>query len=213
MPSIEFFFELASPYSYLASLRIERVAEEAARRLDWCPIDLDVVWSAQGVLEAYSAVRQLKRSYIAKDSRRCAEALGVSLSRPVTSSRDTKLAKLAYRGLLGTDRALAERFIRAVWHAHFRDGVPIGTTQDLAAATAGLGLTREAIDSASSAPLAHEAQAEANSRAIATGCFGVPWFVADGEVFFGHDRLSHLASHLQRRSDASGPHVRPPAAP
>jgi 2-hydroxychromene-2-carboxylate isomerase len=203
MRTIQFFFELASPYSYLASLQIERLADGASRRIDWCPIDIEVVWSAHGVLEAYSAIRQLKRSYIRLDSQRCAQALGISLSKPVTSSRDTKLAKLAYWGLLDSDRELAERFIRATWHAYFHDGKPISSAEELAAATTSLGLERDAIESMASTDVARKAQDKANSLAIAVGCFGIPWFVIDGEVFFGHDRLPHMASYLQRQTDAT----------
>jgi 2-hydroxychromene-2-carboxylate isomerase len=201
MQPIQFFFELASPYSYLASLQIEALAHDATRQVDWCPVDIEVVWKAHGVLDAYSAIRHLKRSYIGRDSHRCAEALGVTLKKPVTPARDTKLAKLVYWGLLSSERALAERFIRTTWRAYFQDGMPIGTVDDLAVATSDIGLAREAIKSACSLK-AQDAQDQANAQAIATGCFGIPWFAADGEVFFGHDRLPYLARHLQRKTDA-----------
>lgn len=196
MKPIQFFFELASPYSYIASLQIERLAAEANRSVDWRPIEIEVVWAAQGVLEAYAAVRKAKRNYIALDSRRCASAYGITLAKPATTAKDTALAKLAFWGISASDPALAKRFIQAVWHRHFSEGSPIGGVQDLAVASAGLSLDSAAINAASQLPQARASQDQSNADAIGSGCFGVPWFVAEGETFFGQDRLSALAHHL-----------------
>ena len=38
----------------------------------------------------------------------------------------------------------------------------------------------------------------ANRDAIALGCFGVPWIVADDETYFGQDRLYLLDRRLTR---------------
>ena len=202
MKPIQFFFELASPYSYIASLQIERLAAEANRTVDWRPIEIEVVWAAQGVLEAYAAIRRTKRNYIALDSRRCASAHGITLAKPVTPAGDTALAKLAFWGVGASDAGLAKRFIQAVWHRHFSEGNPIGVVQDLAAASAGLPLDSATIGAASQLPQARASQDQSNADAVGFGCFGVPWFVADGQAFFGQDRLPALASHLHANSDA-----------
>jgi 2-hydroxychromene-2-carboxylate isomerase len=55
MPSIDVFFEFASPYSYLAAQELPALAARHGRPLRWRPIELAKVWSAQGVLEAYEA--------------------------------------------------------------------------------------------------------------------------------------------------------------
>jgi 2-hydroxychromene-2-carboxylate isomerase len=196
MKSIQFFFELASPYSYIASLQIESLAANANRAVYWRPIEIEVVWSAQGVLEAYAAVRRAKRHYIAVDSRRCASANGITLAKPVTSARNTSLAKLAFWGINASDPGLAKRFIQAVWHRHFSEGKPIETTEDLAAASGGLQLDSAAIGVAAGLSQARASQDQSNADAVNLGCFGVPWFVADGEAFFGQDRLAALASQL-----------------
>lgn len=91
MSPVLFFFEIASPYTFIASRQIERVATAAGRSVDWCLIDIEFVCSAQGVLEAYAAIRRLKRSYIAHDSARCAAALGIAHARPLTTSLDRRL--------------------------------------------------------------------------------------------------------------------------
>ncbi len=72
--AIQFFFEFASPYSYIASMEIDKVAASAGRSVEWRPIELAAVWAAHGVLEAYTAIRRLKRPYILRDAMRSANA-------------------------------------------------------------------------------------------------------------------------------------------
>ena len=197
---IRFYFELVSPYSYLASLRIEPAARAAGRAVAWRPIDLPKVWQAQGVLEAYIAIRKLKAPHVWRDSARCAERLGVTMKRPREgASIDTGLAKRAYWGLCETGDMRAKAFLQAVWKRRFAEGGDISTLADIAEAAAPLGLTAAEIEDAGAMPQAALRQTASNEEAIASGCFGVPWFIAQGEAFFGHDRVPHLLDFLTLR--------------
>lgn len=196
MPPIKFYFEFASPYSYLASLEIETVAQSAGRTVAWLPIEIPVVWAAQGVLEAYAAIRQLKRPYIMRDAMRCARMRGVVLATPAVSARDASTAKLAYWGLRNQESPLAKQFLQVVWHRYFDQGKSIVGFDDLVEASKGIGLDAKTIRAAAEWDGARRAQDSCNADAVASGCFGIPWFMTDGEAFFGHDRLAHLAHHI-----------------
>ena len=50
-----------------------------------------------------------------------------------------------------------------------------------------------------SAPAVKAALQERTTAAIAAGVFGVPTFELEGELFWGHDRLDHLAARLDGR--------------
>jgi 2-hydroxychromene-2-carboxylate isomerase len=196
MDDIRFYFEFISPYSYLASLQIEDIAEAARREVDWRPIEIEAVWEAQGVLEAYKQIRGLKRPYIKQDAIRCAAMAGVTLMPLPASARDTSLAKSAYWGLRNQDAELAKRFLQTIWHRLFGEGRSIASIDDMAEACSGLGLSAEDLLAAAAWEGARRHQDASNADAAACGCFGVPWFVADGESFFGQDRLMHLAAFL-----------------
>jgi len=47
-------------------------------------------------------------------------------------------------------------------------------------------------------PEALECLSSANADAVASSCFGVPWIVADGDTYFGQDRLEMLERRLVR---------------
>jgi 2-hydroxychromene-2-carboxylate isomerase len=198
---IQFFFELASPYSYIASLEVDKVAASAGRSVEWCPIELAMVWEAYGVLGAYTAIRRLKRPYILRDAIRSAKAQGITFARPSAPATDTSLAKLAYWGLRHNDAALAKRFLQSVWHRYFGEGKPIGALNDLADASEEIGLGAQQIQIAAAWAGTRHAQDRSNADAVRSGCFGVPWFIADGEYFFGQDRLGQLAEHIKAKPD------------
>ena len=198
MSTVKFFFEFSSPYSYIASLQIDAVAIEAGRSAEWCPIELGVVWQAHGVLDAYRQIRRLKAPYIYRDAARIAKMQGITLAVPATKTPppNTVLAKLAYWGLYQSDPDHAKLFAQMVWHRYFDEGKPIDSLNDLARATQAIGVDAQTIKAASMQAAARSAQDASNQAAVHSGCFGVPWFIADDDCFFGQDRLPHIAAYL-----------------
>ena len=62
------------------------------------------------------------------------------------------------------------------------------------------------IELAQSDPQATGDLESANRDAIASGCFGVPWIVADDEIYFGQDRLYLLDRRLTQTAVCVQPH-------
>jgi len=186
IPSIDVFFEFASPYSYLAAQELPALAARHGRPLRWRPIELAKVWGAQGVLEAYAAVRRVKVGYIMHDAARVAADRGLRLV-PRRSLPDATLARLVVHRLNRCARAAAEPFVLETWRKLFAEGAEIGSIDAL---TRGLDpRLRSEIQSAQGDTQAAEDLEIANRDAVGSGCFGVPWIVAGDEAYFGQDRL------------------------
>jgi 2-hydroxychromene-2-carboxylate isomerase len=104
------------------------------------------------------------------------------------------------------DYTVGAAFGMVVWERFFGQGADISTEDQLVQAgheyisLSELKMLRE--DKAANAALAL-----ASVAAHPSGCFGVPWFVVDGEVFFGQDRLELIDGWLQCRGQvpSSGP--------
>jgi 2-hydroxychromene-2-carboxylate isomerase len=193
MPSIDVFFEFASPYSYLAAQELPALAARHGRPLRWRPIELAKVWSAQGVLEAYAAVRRVKAGYIMRDAAHLAADRGLRLI-PFRSLPDATLARLVVHRLNRRVPAAAEPFVLETWRKLFAEGAEIGSIDAL---TRGLEpRLHPEIRSAQGDSQAAGDLEIANGDAVASGCFGVPWIVADDEPYFGQDRLYLLDRRL-----------------
>jgi 2-hydroxychromene-2-carboxylate isomerase len=81
-----------------------------------------------------------------------------------------------------------------VWRKLFVEGADIRSSDVLACCLDPH--LRPEIELAQSDTQATEDLKSANRDAIALGCFGVPWIVADDEAYFGQDRLYLLDRRL-----------------
>jgi 2-hydroxychromene-2-carboxylate isomerase len=197
IPSIDVFFEFASPYSYLAAQELPTLAVRHGRPLRWRPIELAKVWGVQGVMEAYAAVRKVKKGYIMRDAARVAADRDVSFV-PFRALPDATLARLVVHRLNRCAPAAAESFVLGVWHKLFAEGADIGSTEVLTRCLDSR--LHHEIHSAQEDIQAAEDLDIANRDAVALGCFGVPWIVADDEAYFGQDRLYLLDRHLTQNA-------------
>ncbi len=185
---IEFWYEFASPYSYLAAARIERLAAERAIRLDWRPFLLGPIFQRRphdpSPLQHPSPAQ---RRYRWRDLQRLCAAEGLALRLPSTYPRSGLLA--ARTALIAIDEGWGAEFTRAAYHVNFAEDRDIAAAEVIGAVVAALG--REA------ATVLERATAQANKvrlvargeEAIRRGSFGAPSFLVGEEMFWGNDRL------------------------
>ncbi|MEJ1159911.1 2-hydroxychromene-2-carboxylate isomerase [Prosthecomicrobium sp. N25] len=201
-PSLDFWYEFASTYSYLAAQRIEAAAEEAGVVVTWRPFLLGPIFAAQGWNTSPFNLYPAKGRYMWRDMERLAGAMGVPLRRPSPFPQNGLLA--ARLALIGAEAGWIAPFTRAVYTAEFGEGRDISKPETLSAVLAGLGLDP--------APLIARARADEavknrlkieTEQAQRLGLFGAPSFVtADGELFWGNDRLEAALAWAAR---APGP--------
>jgi 2-hydroxychromene-2-carboxylate isomerase len=146
--------------------------------------------------KAYGAIRKAKRSYILADVQRTAEDLGIQLKVPNVPT-DATLARLAVHGLEASVPGLGAKLTLKLWQRLWGQGLSISTMEDMML-TLPDGVDKAMLGAAIEAPEAREYLNAANSDAVASSCFGVPWLVADGSTYFGQDRLEMLERRLVR---------------
>ena len=180
---VEFLFDYASPYSYLASEMFPRVLPGVA--IDYRPVYLrGFEMFAKGVPHTAS-----KMMYLVKDVQRCAADEDVPLAMPPSFPIN---GLYALRGALAAQRAGGfAAYHRALFHAAWRDGRDVSRKEIVVAIATELGLPEVAAsldDPALKERL--RADTEAASR---RGAFGVPTFFVGDQMFWGHDRLGQVA--------------------
>ena len=202
-PLLEFWYDFASTYSYLAAMRIEAAAEEAGVTLVWRPFLLGPIFAAQGWSTSPFNLYPEKGRYMWRDMEREAAKLGLPFCRPEPFPQNSLLA--ARIALLGAEQGWTPAFTKAVFAAEFDKGRNIGDSVLLAGILTDLGADADAVIG--------EAQGDANKarlrrvgeEAQARGILGAASFVADDrEVFWGNDRLERAlqwAVAHGRRSD------------
>ena len=194
---IEFWFDFASPYAYLAAQDVDEVAARHGRQVQWRPISLGHVWRALGYAD--HRVPEAKKRYTRRDVARCAGLADVPFTFPAVFPVDARLARRVCYRLDRADPDLARRFAFAVMCRYWGEGQPIVGADDLTGIARGLRIAPDEIEAAAADDQAKAAVIAATDRAIAEGCCGVPWFQVDGEGFWGHDRLPMIERWLARQ--------------
>lgn len=188
MARLEFWYDLASTYSYLSAMRIETAATAAGVEIVWRPFLLGPVFAAQGWSTSPFNVYPAKGRYMVRDIERIAAARGLAFRLPDPFPAASLLA--ARLALVGAEQGWIAGFTRSVFSAEFADGADIADPAVLSRILAALGLD--------AAPILHRARAEdikqrlrtATDHAATAGIFGAPSFLTeDRELFWGDDRL------------------------
>ena len=193
MARIDYYFSVLSPFTYLAGLGLEEVAARRGANITYRPVDIMKLFGETGgvpVPQRHPSRIAYRRQELLRISARRGLPFNLQPAHWPTNPVPASLAVIAVADAGGDAGALAHAFLRAVW-AEQRD---IG---DPAVVTAILG--ENGHDAAALAPAmsAAEATYQANTdAAIAAGVFGAPFYVVDGEVFWGQDRLDYLDDHL-----------------
>lgn len=192
---IVFYMEFSSPYVYVAAQEIDELADRYGRQVLWRPVSLGHIWKAIGYHPA--SLPQQKRDYLAVDMVRSARLAGLPFTMPNPFPVNARLARLVFYRLNARDGDLARRFALAVLNRYWGQGQDISEADDLAGIASGLRIDESEIAAAESDQDAKSAVIEATNDAVRDGCFGMPWFMLDGEPFWGHDRLGQIEKRLQ----------------
>lgn len=188
---IEFYFDLISPYGYLASTQIEAVAERHGRSVDWRPVLLGVtVMKIMGMKPLLET--PLKGAYLYQDAPRVAAMLGVPFRHHGLKGINSVAALRAFVWLKSQDEGLALQFARRMYERLWVRGEDITAPEAAAAEAEKLGVDAATLLDAVTGPAVKQGLHEAVDAAVKKGVFGVPFFIADGEAFWGGDRLPML---------------------
>ena len=192
---VDFYFDFSSPYAYVASEWIAALAARHGRTVDWHAILLGATFQVTDIRSPVSY--PLKREYSMLDFERSARFEGVPLKMPAKFPIPTQNAARIFWALKSSDPVRATAWAHHALRAYFGRGVDLSDAPALQDLAARFGLTpgdAEAIWSDARWKLALKS---ANDAAIARGVFGAPFFVVDGEPFWGNDRRAQLERCLE----------------
>ena len=188
---ITLYIDYKSPYAYLGRDPAYQLEEDFDVVLDWRPYTLDIP-SFLGSVDGRSEAEWRKVRYAYMDARRWANQRGLTVRGP----QKIFDSSIAHIGMLfaqrqGCFRAYNDMVFERFWKRELDIEAPevIAAVLD-EAGTDGGGFA---------AFLAGQGRREHDRilvEAEAAGVFGVPTFILDGELFWGHDRIPLLRERL-----------------
>jgi 2-hydroxychromene-2-carboxylate isomerase len=192
---IEFYFDFSSPYGYLASCQIDAVADRHDRKVLWRPYLMGAAMKLTG--RKPLVVQPMIAEYTRVDLARSARRAGVKFSLPDPFPVATVAACRAYYWLLEKDEEKAKSLAQALYFAFFVEGRNIGEPETVTDVAGALGVDRDALSAALQDPAVKTRLKQVTDDAIARGIFGSPFFIVDGEPFWGNDHLKEVDEWLE----------------
>jgi 2-hydroxychromene-2-carboxylate isomerase len=195
MPTLEFFFDFSSPYSYLASTQLQGLAERTGARIRWRPFLLGALFKA---IQTAPPINNMARAaYMMKDLQDWSRHYGLPPLQlpqpfPFLSVKSLRLALVAEEQ--GRMPAFGLRMFRAVW----QEGLDATSDDVLSGALRDAGLDPSASLARTEAPEIKERLKKNGEEALERGVFGAPTFFIGDEMFFGNDRLAFVEQRLRQ---------------
>ena len=186
MPTVEFFYDVGSPFTYLASTQIEAIAADCDSRVQWRPFLIGGVFKATGNRPPASV--HAKMLYLIQDLRRWSEYYGVRLRNPPIPPLNTLLAM---RVLTAAETALRPELSHRLFHAYWVEERDLTDEQVLR------DLVGEKLVAQASEQEVKDALRATTDEAVARGAFGAPAMFVGDELFWGNDRLPFLEQRLR----------------
>jgi 2-hydroxychromene-2-carboxylate isomerase len=197
--AIDFYVDFSSPYSYIASEWIEALAARHGRTVRWHAVLLGVTFQAAELKSPVS--HPIKGEYSLHDFERSARFAGVPFTLPEKFPVATQNAARVFWWLEESDaERAAERaadWARHCLRAYFTRGtVDLSNTEHLKALATEFGLDAAEAEGVWTEPRWKSRLKTACDDAIAQGVFGAPFFIIDGEPFWGNDRRDQIERWL-----------------
>ncbi|MFJ7286556.1 2-hydroxychromene-2-carboxylate isomerase [Pseudomonas sp. NPDC099000] len=193
--TVEFFFDLGSPATYLAYTQLPKICEQTDSQLVYKPMLLGGVFKATG--NASPATIPAKGRYMFQDLDRYAKRYGVPLTFNPHFPINTLMLMRAVTGMQLRHPGRFHAFIDCLFHALWVEGRSLDDPATVAAV-----LTQNGFDPNEVLALTADEEVKAalkdnTEQAVQRGVFGAPSMFIGDQMFFGQDRLDFVLEALR----------------
>jgi len=193
--NIDFYFDIMSPFAYLARHRLAQSAGEYSCEITYKPIDLAQAKLAVGNTGPSNREMPVKLKYLVADLKRWAEIYGL----PFGFIGNVNTAQINKGVFYAQSKGRAADYVKEAYRLTWGES---GAPDDVELLR-GLALSfdwdpSEFLAYVDSEDASNAYQASIDD-AIATGVFGVPTMVVEDQMWWGNDRLFMLEAFLAER--------------
>ncbi|KAK5095811.1 hypothetical protein LTS08_007947 [Lithohypha guttulata] len=212
-PVLEFNYDISCPFAYIASTRVEALAERCGASLIWRPVLLGAIYRAtaapQGAGGSASDVfNPTKRAVTGKSMQRTLRRYQIAYNPPPHHPRKTVNALRLLYAVDDEDRRVLTKLL---FKAYWVDGRDVSDDKELLkiVQSSGIEASHRISQTTFAGPQARKELEDATAESIGRGAFGVPGFwipdaewtdtngtKSKGRFFWGQDRMHFVEATL-----------------
>ena len=192
--TLEFFFDLGSPASYLAYTQLPALCAETAAQLVYQPMLLGGVFKATGNASPISV--PAKGRYMFDDLARYARRYQVTLRFNPHFPINTLVLMRAVTGIQMRKPERLVDFLDCLFRALWVDGLHLGDPAVVANVLTEHGFDPEEVLALANDESVKTALKDKTEQAVQRGVFGAPSLFVGNQLFFGQDRLEFVREAL-----------------
>ncbi|MCB1742853.1 MAG: 2-hydroxychromene-2-carboxylate isomerase [Gammaproteobacteria bacterium] len=201
MATVEFFFDISSPWTYMAFHQIQPVCERTGAELVYKPFLVGGVFNKvnPSVYQRRENPIAPKENYYQKDMRDWAAYLGLKLIKPsVFPLNSVKALRGAF---VAIEQGRISAYARACFEAYWGEDKDLSQDAELRACVEKAGMDADDLFEKIGQAEYKQKLFQTTDDLIKRGGFGSPTFFLDGDdMYFGNDRIVLLEHAITRKT-------------
>ncbi|RBC03642.1 2-hydroxychromene-2-carboxylate isomerase [Pseudomonas sp. MWU12-2115] len=194
--TVEFYFDLGSPATYLAYTQLPKICAQTGSQLIYIPMLLGGVFKATG--NASPAMIPAKGRYMFQDLNRYAKRYDVPLKFNPHFPINTLTLMRAVTGIQLHQPERFKAFIDCLFKALWVEGRPLDEPATVAAVLSEHGFAPDEVLALTNDESVKAVLKENTETAVKRGVFGAPSMFIGNQMFFGQDRLDFVEEALRQ---------------
>ncbi|MDC1077029.1 2-hydroxychromene-2-carboxylate isomerase [Candidatus Pelagibacter sp.] len=188
---IDFFFDIISPYSYIAHKKIQNIKENQKITFNYKPILLGGLHNLAGI--SAPAFNKYKMKNMQSDCELVSRKNGISfkwnLKFPINSLS-------IMRGYLSLDGNQKEKYLDIFFDAYWKDNLDLSSEDEVLKLLEFLNIDSKAFLEKINQQSIKDDLKRLTSDAFEKEVFGAPTFIVNNKIFWGQDRLEYALEEL-----------------
>ena len=188
---IDFYFDIISPYSYIAHKKIQKIKKHQKVIFNYKPILLGGLHNLAGINAP--AFNKYKIKNFQSDCELVSKKNDISfkwnLKFPINSLS-------IMRGYLSMNDDQKEDYLNIFFDAYWKDNLDLSSEEDFSKLLEVLNLEKEIFFEKIKHPSIKDDLKKSTSDAFKKEVFGAPTFIVNNKIFWGQDRLEYALEEL-----------------
>jgi len=190
----EFYFDFASPYTFIAHKEIRKIEKENSIKMKYIPILLGGLLKLAGIKANVDI--PIKAKYMIKDCKLWAEKYNITFK--FNNYFPIKTLDLMRCVLVAEKKNFAQNFINKIFDAIWKDGLNLNDNTIVEKLLKNLDINPKTFLMETIDPKIKDELKKRTDDAYKKGIFGAPSFIVNNKMFWGQDRLEFVLNEAKK---------------